>query len=147
MRDIITEFLNGHNTMSLATSRDNSPYAASLFYASDGLTLYFISDPSSEHSLNISLNPKVGVTINTDHSDWRTVRGLQIRGRAYALEKAETERAMSVFEQKYPFLTEFLGSNKLPRGAGHFAFFKVVPETIRLIDNRVYFGYRAEILM
>lgn len=147
MKDIVTEFLLGHNTMSLATSRENSPYAASLFYASDGLTLYFLSSPDSEHSLNISLNPEVGVTISKDHSDWRTVRGLQIMGRAYEVREGEAELARGVFEKKYPFLTELLGSDKLPRGAGHYAFFKVVPETIRFIDNGVYFGYRAEIVM
>lgn len=147
MEDIVTEFLHGHNTMSLATSRDNYPYAASLFYASDGLTLYFLSNPDSEHSLNISINPKVAVTISTDHADWRTIRGLQIMGRAYEVREEEAELARNVFEKKYPFLTELMGSDKLPRGAGYYVFFKVVPETLRFIDNRVYFGYRAEMLM
>lgn len=43
MREIVAGFLDVHNTMSLATSRDGSVYVASLFYASYGLTPYFLS--------------------------------------------------------------------------------------------------------
>lgn len=147
MKKEIIELLNNHNTMSLATSRDNSSYAASLFYASERLTLYFLSNPASEHSLNIALNPEVAVTINKDHSDWRVVRGLQIRGKSYKVNGDETERAKKVFEKKYPFLTDLLAKNKPPSGVWCFDFFKIVPESIRLIDNRVYFGYRAVMLI
>lgn len=147
MKEEIIEFLDEHNTMSLATSRDNYSYAASLFYVNEGLTLYFLSNPASEHSLNIARNPEVAVTISKDYSDWRTVRGLQIRGKAYKVDEYESERARKVFEEKYPFLPDLLASNKPPRGVWCFVFFKVVPESVRLIDNGVYFGYRAEILM
>jgi len=145
MREIVAGFLDGHNTMSLATYRHGSIYAASLFYASEGLTLYFISDPDSAHSVNISLNPEVAVTISKDHSDWKTVRGLQLRGRAYEVPEGESEPARKIFEKKYPFLAELLGNPDLFRGARGIAFYKVVPETVRLIDNGVRFGYRAEL--
>lgn len=130
--------------MSLATSRNNHPYAAALFYASDGLTLYFLSNPSSEHSLNIFLNPRVAATINTEHFDWKTVRGLRIMGKAYAVGEEESKRARDIFESKYPFLTGLLKSGVLRREFADYSFFKIIPETIRLIDNSVHFGYRAE---
>jgi len=145
MKNAIAGFLRSHNTMSLATSRDNHPYAAALFYASDGLILYFLSNPGSEHSLNISLNPRVAATINTEHSDWKTVRGLRIIGKAYATGREESRDARDIFESKYPFLTWLLKSGVLRRQFADYAFFKIVPETIRLIDNSVHFGYRAEI--
>ena len=43
MRETVVRFLDGLNTMSLASSRDGSVYAASLFYTSYGLTPYFLS--------------------------------------------------------------------------------------------------------
>lgn len=147
MKDAVTEFLRRHNTMSLATSRNNDPCAAALFYASDGLTLYFLSDPRAEHSRNISVNPRVAVTINTDHSDWKTVRGLRITGRAYAVREEEAAAARNIFENKYPFLTGLLESGELRRGFAGYTFFKIIPEAIRLIDNSVHFGYRAEMLV
>jgi len=131
--------------MSLATSRNNHPYAAALFYASDGLILYFLSNPGSEHSLNILFNPRVAVTINTEHFDWKTVRGLRIMGKAFATGEEESKHARDIFESKYPFLAGLLKSGMLHREFADYAFFKIVPETIRLIDNSVHFGYRAEI--
>lgn len=145
MREMLAGFLDGHNTMSLATSRDGSVYAASLFYASDGLTLYFLSDPGSAHSVNISLNPEVAVTISKDHSDWKTVCGLQMRGRAYEVPEGESEPARKIFEKKYPFLAGLLGMPDLFRGARGISFYKVAPQTVRLIDNSVHFGYKAEL--
>jgi uncharacterized protein YhbP (UPF0306 family) len=145
IRDTVAGFLDGHNTMSLATSRDGEVYAASLFYASDGLTLYFLSNPDSAHSVNISLDPRAAVTINKDHSDWKTVRGLQIKGRVYEVPESEEEWARKIFEKKYPFLAGLLGNLELFRGDRGISFYKVVPETVRLIDNTVHFGYRAEL--
>jgi len=145
IRDTVEVLLDGHNTMSLATTRNGSVYAASLFYASDGLTLYYLSDPGSAHSVNISLNPEVAVTISKDHSEWKTVRGLQMRGRAYEVPECESEPARNIFEKKYPFLAGLLGMPDLFRGACGIAFYKVVPETVRLIDNSVHFGYKAEL--
>jgi len=145
IRETVAEFLDEHNTMSLATSRDGEVYAASLFYASDGLTLYFLSNPDSSHSVNIALNPRAAVTISKDHPDWRTVRGLQIKGRVFEVTESEEEAARKVFEEKYPFLAGLLGNLKLFRGARGISFYKVVPETVRLIDNTVHFGWKAEL--
>jgi len=144
MKDTVIGFLRGHNTMSLATSRDNRPYAAALFYASDGLILYFLSNPRSEHSLNISLNPGVAATINAEYADWKDIRGLRIIGKACMMHEAEAGPARAAFENKYPFLAGLLESSETQPGIGDFAFFKITPETIRLIDNRVYFGFRTE---
>lgn len=144
-RDRVACLLDGHNTMSLATSRDGEVYAASLFYASDGLTLYFLSNPDSSHSVNIALNHRAAVTISKDHSDWRTVCGLQIKGRVFEVSESEEEAARKVFGKKYPFLAGLLGNRELFRGARGISFYKVVPETVRLIDNTVHFGYKAEL--
>ncbi|HVY55924.1 MAG TPA: pyridoxamine 5'-phosphate oxidase family protein [Thermodesulfobacteriota bacterium] len=144
-REKVTGLLGTHNTMSLATSRDGEVYAASLFYASDGLTLYFLSNPESAHSVNISLNPQVAVTISKDQSDWKSVRGLQIKGRVLVVPEIETDRARKVFERKYPFLAEILGNRELFQRDRGVSFYKLVPETVRLIDNTVHFGYKAEL--
>lgn len=81
-KEAVKQFLKEHNTMSLATSYGNSPYAASLFYASDGFVLYFFSRPESRHVINILLNPDIAATINKDYMEWRIIKGLQIRGKA-----------------------------------------------------------------
>lgn len=137
-------FLKEHNTMSLATSNGYFPHAASLFYASDGYIIYFLSKPESRHVINIRLNPCVAVTINKDYEDWRTIKGLQITGKAYEVSPEEMGQATSIYEKKHPFLGELLSGEKSLIGASDVAFYKVVPERIRLIDNGVHFGYKAE---
>ena len=39
LKGMVLDYLKTHNTMTLATTRDNRPWAASLFYANDGFTL------------------------------------------------------------------------------------------------------------
>ncbi|MBI4228568.1 MAG: pyridoxamine 5'-phosphate oxidase family protein [Deltaproteobacteria bacterium] len=145
MKETILGFLKEHNTMSLATTKDNFPFAASLFYANYEFTIYFLSSPASQHALNISRNPNVAVTINKDYSEWRMIKGLQIKGKAYEVPRGELEIAERTYAQKYPFLKETLGNKKLFRRAADIKFFKVIPERIRLIDNQIGFGYKVEV--
>ena len=52
--------------MTIATAKGETPWAASVFYANDGFALYFLSDPDSRHSKEITRNPVVAVTVH-DH--------------------------------------------------------------------------------
>ncbi|HWP93059.1 MAG TPA: pyridoxamine 5'-phosphate oxidase family protein [Thermodesulfobacteriota bacterium] len=145
IKETILQFLDNHNTMSLATSRGNNPFAASLFYANDGFTIYFLSNPHSDHSMNFSQNPNVAITINKDYSEWRMIKGLQINGKAYKVSEEELPAAIKSYSKKHPFV-KFICRDGNPtfRMAG-VRFFKVIPERIRLIDNEVAFGYKVEI--
>jgi len=131
--------------MSLATSRDNSPFVASLFYANDGFTVYFLSSPKSEHSINLSRNPSVAITINKDYSEWRKIKGLQIKGKAYKVSQQELPTAMKIYSEKHPFVKFIFGEGNFLPKIDDVQFFKVIPETIRLINNEVAFGYKVEI--
>jgi nitroimidazol reductase NimA-like FMN-containing flavoprotein (pyridoxamine 5'-phosphate oxidase superfamily) len=57
LRQQILDYLQSHNTMTLATSAGDLPWAATVFYASDDLQLYFFSSPEARHSINLSTNP------------------------------------------------------------------------------------------
>ncbi len=62
----VLDYMEGHNTMTLATTLGESPWAATVFYASDGFKLYFFSAPDSRHCQNLAANPRVAVTIQED---------------------------------------------------------------------------------
>lgn len=145
IKETILEFLNNHNTMSLATSRDNNPFAASLFYANDGFTIYFLSNPRSVHSLNLSKNPNVAITINKDYSEWRVVNGLQIKGKACKVSQEELPTAIKIYSEKRPFVKFIFGDGNFSPKIADAQFFKVIPETIMFINNEVAFGYKVEI--
>lgn len=145
IKETILEFLNSHHTMSLSTSKDDRPFAASLFYANDQFTIYFLSSFSSQHAQNLSQNPHVAITINQDYSEWRMIKGLQIRGKAYRVFEEELPVAVNVYSEKHPFVKLILEDRRFSPKVADVQFFKVIPETIRFIDNEIAFGYKVEI--
>src|SRR6476646_4626091 len=106
VRERMLAYMRGHITMTLATSNQNVPHAATVFYANDGFDLYFVSDPDSVHSEDALANPAVFVTISQDYDDWQRIQGIQLRGRAELLEHA-FERAAEVYGAKFPFVASF----------------------------------------
>jgi uncharacterized protein YhbP (UPF0306 family) len=148
----IQSLLRECNAMSLATCDDNIPWAASVFFvADDAFNLYFVSGQSSRHSLNVATNPSVAVTINKDQSDWFSIRGLQIEGRVSISPAQERERVLALYLDKFPDLSrlrdnpsneqEKLIVDRLLASD----FYRVAPRNIRLIDNSMGFGFKAEI--
>lgn len=174
LREVVLEYLNKHNTMTLATVRDNVPWAASVFYANDSFILYFISNPNSSlHCQNIARNPRVAITIDEDYSlkapnDWRKVKGIQMEGIAEMLtHEEEIYQAVKVYCKKYPFTSVYLKSifsfpevvsflNKLVeklKFIPDFAaspgnrFYKVVPTKVWFVDNETSFEKRQEVIL
>ncbi len=109
LKETVLQYLAEHYTMTLATAQGGTPWAASVFYANDGFTLYFLSDPESRHSLDIAGNPAVGVTVNEDYHDWRKIKGIQMEGKAELVtDEADMSRAVATYAAKYPFTVPYL---------------------------------------
>ena len=128
-------YMAGHITMTLATTRDGQPRAATVFYANDGFDLYFISDPDSVHSQDLLANPRVFVAISQDYADWQAIQGIQLRGRAELLE--DGARAGQVYAAKFPFVAGF--------PASAITYWKVTPDWLRMVDNTIAFAHKDEI--
>ena len=147
----ILDYLKGHNTMTLATSAGDLPWAATVFYASDGLRLYFFSAPESRHCQNLAANGRVAVTVQEDYQDWRKIKGIQLEGRAELVDGVvEKAKAMTIYALKYPEVIKLFTDPT--SGVFHKAFLKVkfycvVPEKLFFIDNAQGFGKRQELLL
>lgn len=145
----ILDYLKGHNTMTLATSAGDSPWAATVFFASDDLRLYFFSAPESRHCQNLAANARVAVTIQEDYKDWRTIKGIQLEGRVTLVDGVlEKAKAMAIYAIKYPDVIKLFTDPS--SGVFHKAFLKVrfycvVPEKLFFIDNEQGFGKRQEL--
>jgi len=148
----IYSLLKECNVMSLATCDDNTPWAASVFFVADDVfNLYFISGQSSRHSQNGATNSRIAVTINKDHSDWFTISGLQIEGSVSVSPVQERERVLALYLHKFSSLSrlrdnpsneqEKLIVDRLMASD----FYCLTPRKIRLIDNSMGFGFKAEI--
>jgi hypothetical protein len=143
------DYLASHNTMTLATCTGEMPWAATVFYASDDLKLYFFSSPESRHCQNLAANSRVAVTIQEDYKDWRLIKGIQIEGKVILVDSViEKAKAIAVYARKYPAVIKLFTDPT--SGVYHRAFLKVkfycvMPERLFYIDNEQGFGKRQEL--
>ena len=151
LRERVGRFLSEHRTMTLGTSGpDGTPAAAPLFYAHDeGLRLYYLSSPRSQHAANVAENGEVAVAVYGDDGDWREIRGVQMRGHARRVTAGGYARALRLYVAKFDFMEGLLrgdpsGIAELLGPLARCRFYVVEPTWIRLIDNSVSFGYREE---
>ncbi len=145
----VLDYLASHNTMTLATCDGDAPWAATVFYASDDLKLYFFSSPESRHCLNLAANSRVAVTIQEDYKDWRLIKGIQLEGNVVLVDSVlEKAKAIAVYARKYPAVIKLFTDPT--SGVYHRAFLKVkfyhvAPDRLFYIDNEQGFGKRQEL--
>ncbi len=149
LKQQILDYLQTHNTMTLATSAGDAPWAATVFYASDGLNLYFFSVPESRHCQNLAANPRVAATIQEDYKDWREIKGIQLEGAVALVDSVvEKAKAMAVYARKYPAVMKLFtnpGSGVFYKAFLKVKFYRVTPEKVFYIDNAQGFGKRQEL--
>ena len=140
-------YIAAHHTLTLATEQDGRPWASSLVYANEGFTLYFVSDPETQHAKNLKGNPRVAVTIAEDHRDWRAITGVQLEGTCEEIgNPVEAARARAVYAAKVPFIGDLLRApNARGSAMAKARFHRINPRWVRLIDNTRGFGHKEEI--
>ncbi|MFC1870184.1 pyridoxamine 5'-phosphate oxidase family protein [Chloroflexota bacterium] len=169
LKEKVLQYLREHNTMTIATAQGGSPWAASVFYANDSFTLYFLSDPESRHSKEIAGNPVVAVTVNEDYHDWRKIKGIQMEGRVDLITDEDgLAKAVATYVKKYSFTAAYLKliSSPFPRVVGYLdkllsklpfvpglpttaniKFYRMTATSVRFIDNEKGFGHHEECLL
>lgn len=138
----IRAFLRENSTLALATvNARGEPEAAPVFYVSDdALKLYWLSSPTSRHSVNLTAQPSVAATIYPAVWDWREIRGLQIEGRAGTVEDAgQREAILNAYRAKFDLPPELA-----PQIAAS-VLYALTPRWIRWLDNGIRMGYKAEL--
>jgi len=147
----ILQYIEAHNTMTLATCADNVPWAATVFYASDDLGLYFFSAPDSRHGQNLAVNARVAVTIQEDYKDWRQIKGVQLEGKVTLVDSVlEKAKALAVYARKYPAVIKLFtdpSSGVFYKAFLKVKFYRVTPEKVFFIDNAQGFGKRQELVL
>jgi uncharacterized protein len=149
LKQQILSYLETHNTMTLGTCSGDVPWAATVFYASDELRLYFFSVPDSRHCQNLAANPRVAVTIQEDYHDWRKIKGIQLEGTVVLVDSiAAKAKAMTVYARKYPEVIKLFSnpaSGLFYRAFLKVKFYCVTPDRLFFIDNEQGFGKRQEL--
>lgn len=140
------DYLSAHHVMTLATHGAEGPWAAAVFYASDGSSLIFLSSPNSRHCRNLALDARCAATIQEDYSDWAKIKGIQLEGRVSELQGEEERRAQTLYGERFPIASP-LGTvpSAIVKALAKVRWFRLVPERFYFIDNSKGFGHRDEI--
>jgi general stress protein 26 len=106
----IVSYLDSHRHMALATVKDDgSPYASIVSYVNKGLTIFFMTDPSSQKGKNIQFCPKVGVAVSEDYQDWDKIEGVQLTGSVeWITDQTELKQVQQMFAQKFHQVHKYL---------------------------------------
>ncbi len=141
-------FLESHHVLTLATSGEEGPWAAAVFYASRGFTLWFLSAPTTRHARNLTARSRVAATVQEDTADWRAVRGVQLEGTAQLLAGAEAEEARGIYGAKFPLVASGGGAPpEIAAALERIRWYRLLPERLYLVDNAAGFGKREEIAL
>jgi hypothetical protein len=142
----VADYLAGHHVMTLATQSEAGPWAAAVFYASDGCSLIFLSAPTSRHCLNLALDARCAATIQEDYRDWAQIKGIQLEGRVSQLAGEEERRAQHLYGDKFPIVGSLANAPPaIVKALAKVRWFRLVPEHFHFIDNSKGFGHRDEI--
>ncbi len=152
VRTIALEYLASHNTVSLATVGPDGPWATTVFYVNLGFTLYFLSEPTTQHVQNLAHSSTIAATVNEDYRDWREIKGIQMAAVCGEVaSKREIARVLPAYLKKYPFVAQFLSPGQLLSGmriAGRaldVRIYRVAPTRLLYLDNARGFSHREEI--
>ena len=140
------DYLGAHHVMTLASHGRDGPWAAAVFYVSDGVTLYFLSSPSSRHCRNIAENPQVAVTIQEDYADWPQIKGIQAEGVVREISGEDETRARSLYGARFPLVGRLAQAPAaIVKALAKVRWYRFEPRRMVFIDNAAGFGHRDEI--
>jgi len=144
LRPRLLSFLRAHQVLTLAAVEEaREPVAAALFYAVDNqLRLYVVTDPQSRHGRAMLAGGVVAGTVQRDQQQWHEIQGIQFRGSCRQLDGAARKRGWGIYTARFPFL--LLENQVMTAALAKTALWRIEPDWVRLIDNRLGFGHREE---
>lgn len=147
----IGRYMASKHTMGLATCADDTPWACSVFYASDeNLNIYFLTDPNTLHGQHLG-SGRVAATVNENCRQWHEIKGIQLVGTATIVTGAERECGLSLYLDKFSDVRQAINSpgNDSEKLIGEklnsTPLYRISIDWIRLIDNSEGFGTKIEL--
>jgi uncharacterized protein YhbP (UPF0306 family) len=127
----VIEFIAEHHIFTLATSKNNLPYACTCFYTylPEENLFVFTSDKTTKHIADIEQQSMVAGAIALETSIIGKIRGIQFTGTIRELEGKELSIAHKAYIKQFPIA--MLAKTTL---------WGIVPNFIKMTDNRLGFG-------
>ena len=143
LRERVLDYLVSRSVATLSTAGPEGPWAAAVFFASSGFTLYFLSSPESRHCRNLSRDPRVAAAIHQDTSDWRAIKGVQLEGTASELAGEERAEAQRIYGRKFPLIAS--PPPLIDAALSRIRWYRLVPSRLYFLDNAAGFAHREEL--
>jgi general stress protein 26 len=136
----VIDYLVNHIHLRLGTvTPEGGAHVTTVTYASDGTTVYFMTDKTSRKAVNLLNNPKVAYTVDEDCENIGAVQGVRMEGIAEPVsDEDELQKAMGLIIKKFPSVME------LPPNPNMFAV-KIIPTRGYFLDNSKGLGTRYDI--
>jgi uncharacterized protein YhbP (UPF0306 family) len=135
------------STMTLCTTNlAGEPHATPVYFAAsvsktpgNPPRLYFFSGPDTRHGQDIAARGIASAAIYPETQSWTDIRGLQLRGLVNQVPNGkEWNSAWDLYQQKFSFISAFLKTVEISE------LYVLVPVWIRLVNNRLGFGFKQE---
>ena len=110
-----------------------------------------MSDRRTRHGRHLAANGLTAGAVNPDCASWGEVHGLQLDGRVTVLTGVAHMAALKRYLTKFPEIGVLFekpqdqDEENIAKRLWAADLYKLTPDWIRLIDNRLGFGYKAEL--
>ena len=142
--DTARQYLLQHNVLCLATTTNDTPWVAPVFYSVCADKLVFLSSPHTLHCQNIASNPQVSASVQEDYSDWAEIKGIQLQGRVSGVNNADKQTVIDAYSEKFP-VTGGDAPPEITNALEKISWFEISVEKLLFIDNSKGLGYRVEL--
>ena len=139
----IVSYLDTHRHMALATvSEDGSAHISTVSYVSQGLDIYFMTDPSSRKAKNMAFCNKIAIAIGEDYLDWDEIKGVHLSGTVEWIKDAtDLKRVQKMYADKFPQVHKFLSGYGAGVTIDIIPFLKITPKAIDYLDYSKGFNH------
>jgi len=145
------ELINRQSTLTLATARDHTAWAAPVYYVFCKSAFFFFSDPASRHILEAMESKQASAAIYPYADTWQGIKGIQMSGSIRQSGSGVTAvQAIGAYTSKFPFTRDFFEAGQALNLESFIKQFKVRfyrfdPRIIYYLDNQIKFGFRERI--
>ena len=101
----IIEFIKNHHLLTLATTKDNTPYCCNVFYVYNekNNSPIFSSETNTKHAIDFIENPNVAASITLETKDVEKIQGVQILGKIVEPKGEEIDNATKQYLKEFPY--------------------------------------------
>ena len=151
LKSLTERLITEQNTLTLATTRTEIPWAAAVYYVNRKFTLYFFSDPTSRHIQESQSSGQASGVISAPVSTWQEIRGVQASGKVSTVPPSlESIQILRAYLKKFPFTKEFFDSNQninleLIMKRFKVKLYRFQPTLLYYLDNSIRFGFRERV--